>query len=147
MSKLDISFQIPLNFSESFAIVKKAISGLGWRVLNQGTNFIVCKETTPKITSFTHAAKIEVYVHSNSLVLSYILLQGSIMGFGGIQRGHLQGQLGNLQNRIEVLAFERKEQLSKSKNVIDEIKELTQLLNEGHISQEEFKKAKGRLLN
>lgn len=86
---------------------QEAVAALGWRVLQRGEAFLVCKEVTHEVMRWwTFPAKVEILLTGESSDATRVILKGSNFGFGPIQSGHLQGQVGNLRNRIELVAQE-----------------------------------------
>jgi hypothetical protein len=127
---------------------RRAISDLGWRVLEDEGARLVVKEVSPQTTSFTWSAKIEVAIQENGSS-SEILLNGSITGMGPIQKGHLRGQVGALKNKI---ALEAQDASADSKSapgsdeISGELERLAGLHKDGVLTDQEFARAKARLL-
>jgi hypothetical protein len=124
---------------------RTAIASLGWLVLQQAGDHVMCKEAAPQATSFTWPAQIEISIqlHPQGTLIS---LFGSIFGFGSIQSAHLQGQIGNLRNRIEVELSQRRLQAHTTATLADELRKLAELHREGVLTDAEFEQAKTRLL-
>ncbi len=108
MPKFRDEFHLPLNESDTFLACREAIAQTGWRVMELAHNRIVCKEVSPQGTSFTWAAQVEVVVAGLQADGTQVTLYGSIFGLGPVQSGHLKGQVGNLRNRIEIIALKSK---------------------------------------
>lgn len=147
MSKYNDNLKLNSSLEDAKRICKHAILQLGWNVLEESSNSISCKEETPNLTSFTFAAKIKLLLiaHQNSVTIE---IQGSILGFGPIQAGHLKGQIGKLKNAVEV-KFQSAQSNNHPKPTVslaDEITKLSELRNSGIISEIEFQKAKDNLI-
>ena len=75
-------------------------------------------------------------------------MNGSVFGLGSLQKNHLQGQMGNLRNRIELAATEKepKKESTAPTSMATELEKLAALRTQGLLTEEEFQKAKERLL-
>jgi hypothetical protein len=128
---------------------RRAISELGWRLLEDDGRRLVVKEVSPKATSFTWAAKVEIVVEEGGAG-SEILLNGSITGMGPVQKGHLRGQLGALRNKIDLAAQDAAADDGDSRagvgEVSGELERLAGLHQSGVLTDEEFAQAKAQLL-
>jgi hypothetical protein len=128
---------------------RRAISALGWRLLEDDGRRLVVKEVSPKVTSFTWAAKVEVVVEGDGDG-SEVLLNGSITGMGPVQKGHLRGQLGALKNKIDLAAQDATaSDGSGAAGVVEisgELERLAGLHQSGVLTDEEFAQAKAQLL-
>ena len=94
--------ELPVDINTAIWICREAIAEVNWRVFANKSNYILCKELFPQITSCIWPVQIEITMSSLGKCKSKILLSGSIFGLGPIQYGHLRGQVGNLHNRILV---------------------------------------------
>jgi hypothetical protein len=78
-------------------------------------------------------------------------LDGSIIGFGPIQSNHLKGQIGRLKNIIEIFAEKEINQINKinynNLSISEELEKLSQLLEKGIIDNDEFQKAKKKIID
>jgi hypothetical protein len=128
---------------------RRAISELGWRVLEDEGHRLVVKEVSPQSTSFTWSAKIEVAIQENGSG-SEVLLNGSITGMGPIQKGHLRGQVGALKNKISLAAQDVTDAGNGSTpggdEISGELERLAGLHKDGVLTDGEFAQAKARLL-
>ena len=126
---------------------RRAISDLGWRLLEDDGRRLVVKEVSPKATSFTWAAKVEVVVEEDGNS-SEVLLNGSITGMGPVQKGHLRGQLGALRNKIDLAAQDAAAAGnggSDTAEISGELERLAGLHQSGVLTDEEFAQAKAQL--
>ncbi len=154
MSKSNLIFIITLPVDKIRNICKKAISEIGWRILNEGNSYYIIKEEVNKMNMMnlvnTNCAKIEV-TWSNYNDSTKILLDGSIIGFGPIQSNHLKGQIGRLKNIIEIFAEKEINQITKinynNLSISEELEKLSQLLEKGIIDNDEFQKAKKKIID
>jgi hypothetical protein len=126
-----------------------AVADLGWRILAKTDSSITCKEVSPTWVSFTNAAQIEVLWREMSPTTTEIELNGSILGFGPIQSGHLRGQMGNLQNRIHLFLNKTNvvpEIFMTKLSISEELERLADMRSRDIISDEEFRAAKAKIL-
>lgn len=147
-TKLSDQVVLDLPLSESLLICRKVVVDLGWRVMEQTDNSIRCKEVAPHVVSFTWPAEVDIVLSSTSQSQTAIDMHAKIFGFGPVQKGHLQGQLGNLRNRIELSI----QQATKASHPIigvslaAELGKLAALHQQGILTIDEFDRAKQRLL-
>ncbi len=108
MLNIKVEDRIDANISaeNAISICRKVVAEIGWRILDQSENRIRCKEVAVSGVSYNWPAEVEIIISSSSSSSATIFLNGSIFGFGPIQKGHLQGQIGNLRNRIEIAVQE-----------------------------------------
>ena len=148
-------FLTPLALDQVIMVCREAIASVNWRVLEQGTNRLKCKEVAIQSTSFTWPAEVEIilFPHPKGTVIA---MNGTIFGWGPIQASHLKGQMGNLKNRIEIglskLFEDQKQQaastpISQSSSLITELERLANLHAKGMLTDDEFQSAKKKLLN
>jgi hypothetical protein len=143
-------FDLLVSPEQALTLCRQAVADLGWRVLDQGPDFIRGKEVAASGLSFTWPAEVQLVVESEEPGVTTVYLDGKIFGLGPIQKGHLQGQMGNLRNRIELLASQPSA-LSASDGtrkgaLSEELEKLAALKQQGVLSDEEFQQAKARLL-
>ena len=149
MSKVTEEFFIQLTVDETKIACKNAIAQLGWRIMEEDENKIVCKEVSVQATSFNWPAEVAISLFEDN-DKTKIILNGSIMGFGPIQGNHLKGQVGRIRNLIETTVFQLTKQNStpiKSDSLSSELEKLADLHSKGILNEEEFKNAKNKLLN
>lgn len=133
----------------ALTLCRQAVADLGWRVLDQGPDFVRCKEVAVSGLSFTWPAEVQLVVESDEPGVSTVYLDGKIFGLGPIQKGHLQGQMGNLRNRIELLATQQAPApggRAGGGSLSEELEKLAALKKQGLLTEEEFQQAKARLL-
>lgn len=148
MSKHRETLELDLAADVAEQVCRRAISELGWRILDDEGNRLVVKEVSPQATSFTWSAKIEVTIQENGR-WSEILLNGSITGMGPIQKGHLRGQLGALKNKITVAAqnaTDDHESAPRGNDLSSELARLADMHESGVLTDDEFAHAKAQLL-
>jgi hypothetical protein len=125
---------------------RRAVSDLGWRLLEDDGRRLVVKEVSPNAVSFTWAAKVEIVVEEASSG-SEVLLSGSITGMGPVPKGHLRGQVGALRNKIDLAARESVSgETNGTGDISGELERLAGLYESGVLTDEEFAQAKARLL-
>lgn len=147
-TKLNDGLVLDVSLPDALTICRKVVAELGWRVLDQDRTRIRCKEVMVSATSFNWSAEVEIILSSLSQSQTTIYLNGSVFGLGPIQKGHLQGQMGNLRNRIELATQDRAERTPApaGSSLSAEIEKLAALRKEGLLTEDEFQKAKQRLL-
>ena len=149
LSKHHDTLQVDLPVDAAEQACRRAISDLGWRLLEDDGGRLVVKEVSPKATSFTWAAKVEVVVEDAGAG-SEILLNGSITGMGPVQKGHLRGQLGALRNKIDLAAQDAAAEEGTAGGGVGEISgelvRLAGLHQSGVLTDAEFAQAKAQLL-
>jgi hypothetical protein len=156
MSRHTEKLHFPIHNEQMMVIVQDAVASANLQVLRSGEDYIVCKEASSQVTSFTWPAEIRVELSSYQDGKGIeILLKGKIAGFGPIQSNHLEGQMGSLCNRISLLAKRYLNQIEEEKSrpksedlsLVDKLERLAQLLEKGVLSKEEFTRAKSKLLS
>jgi hypothetical protein len=101
-SKYDETFVISVSSDEAIMICKKALANIGYRIMNETSRSITCKEqTTFTMARTTWFAEIEMSL-SETIGGTKILMNRSIFGLGPIQSGHLKGEVQRLKNLIEI---------------------------------------------
>jgi hypothetical protein len=148
MSTYQVKFTVPLGIDDVMMVCKEAVASTGWRVTEAGNVRLKCKEVSVQSTSFTWPAEvmIELTTHETGTIIT---MNGSIFGFGPIQSGHLEGQVGNLRNRIEVglnkmIESKKQDQFShqQGSSLISELERLANLHEKGALTDDEFQQAK-----
>jgi hypothetical protein len=98
MSKLSEDFQLQGSVDSSSQAVERGISQLGWSV----------KESEPpkrfvagiKMTAFSWPGKVELLL-DESAGATNVKMNGSIMGFGPVQKRHLRKSMDELRDAIQ----------------------------------------------
>lgn len=148
MSKHKTQVIVPYPVDVVAIACQEAVAQLGWRILKQTASSITCKEVSPNAISFTWAAEIEVswLDQDSNTQLSF---NGSIAGWGGVQSGHLKGQMGNLQNRVDLFLQKSASMQTESESqssLSTELTKLARLHSQGILSEQEFQNAKAKLI-
>ena len=148
MSKHNEQLILEDELSLVFEACQQAIAQMGWRVLNRESNSIKFKEVMSQSTSFTNPCEIEVRL-TESPQGTVVDVLGSNWGIGPIQSGHVEGQVGNFVNRLQVYLKQIQQQRKAplSENFISELERLANLHKAGALTDTEFALAKQRLLN
>lgn len=146
--KINDSVVIDMPLDHAFSLCREVVADLGWRILNQSSTSLHCKELAVSAVSFNWPAEVEIVLSPVDESQTSILLKGAIFGFGPIQKSHLQGQMGNLRNRIELALknWSEKAPHTPDRPLSSELEKLALLYKEGILTEEEFRKAKQRLL-
>lgn len=99
MSKVSDEFPVAMSLQETEFAVKEAVANCGWGVKAQAPGRIV-----PRIgVGLTrNPSKIEVLISANGDKESLVILNGSIVGVGPLQKRHLAAEVGKLRNAIDV---------------------------------------------
>lgn len=160
--KLNEKLEIPLALSNANVLCRKVITGMDWRVLEQADTKIRCKEVSLDNASFSWPAEVEIAMKLVAEDKTEVELKGTIFGFGEIQRSHLQEQLERIRERIELSVLERADlahsrkpaaarhaehETAKDFSLSGELEKLVSLFQQGVLTDEEFSKAKQRLLD
>jgi len=151
MSKHNDEFFV--NFTPNFVMDAccEAIANLGWRIMEKNDTKIVCKEVSnvsAVAILVTYPVNIDISI-SSSKIGTQIVLKGSNFGFGPVQSGHVKGQVGNIRNRIELALNKTKPPESvtqPTQDIAAQIKKLSDLRDQGILSEAEFVAAKTRIL-
>ncbi len=103
MTKLHDEFTVALPVQDASSACHRAIAAIGWDVKEKGPDRIV-----PKIgVGLTrNPSKIEVLL-SEAGDLTVVRLNGSILGIGPLQRGHLLAEMNRLREEIEAAAGDK----------------------------------------
>jgi hypothetical protein len=148
-TKHNDSFELPASAAELETACREAVAEIGWRILDQGQGRIRCKEVASSGMSFTWPAEVEIVI-SGGPSSTRVDLNGTVFGLGPIQGNHLRGQMGNLRNRIELAAGRSSKPAASSGassgSLTDELEKLASLRDQGVLNEDEFLKAKQRLL-
>lgn len=144
MSKHQDNLRLEISADAAEQACRRAISEMGWRVLEDDGRRLVAKEITPQSINFTWSAKVEILIEEDGSV-SAIQLNGSITGMGPIQKGHLKGQVGALKNKIGLAAGATASENSRG-DISAELERLADLQKSGALSAEEFAQAKAQVL-
>ena len=146
MSNFKAELDLPYSLTSVERACHEAVTELGWLVLDQRDNVLVCKEHIAFTCCSTHyPAHVEI-VWMQDGGNTRITLNGSIFYGGPIQNKHLKEQVENLKNRIEI-NLRNTESSSPKSTLADELEKLAFLREKEIISEEEFAKAKEKLLD
>lgn len=153
MSTFQQRIKVQLSIDEVMTVCREAVASIGWRVLESGRTRLRCKEMSVQFTSFNWPAEVTIELTTHE-PKTMITLNGSIFGFGPIQSGHLEGQVGNLSNRIviglnKIIQSMKESHLNQQQGspLISELERLSGLREKGAITDDEFQQAKKKLLN
>jgi hypothetical protein len=100
VTKLHDEFTLALTVHEASSACRRAIAAIGWNVKELGPDRMV-----PKIAVglTRNPSKIEVTL-SEVEHQTVVRLNGSILGIGPLQRGHLNTEMTRLRGEIEAAA-------------------------------------------
>jgi hypothetical protein len=131
--------------------IRLVASSFGWRVMLDELSRITIKEDLVNLTKGTWAAELAISVTPDGDG-AQMVVNGSIFGYGPIQKNHLKGQMGRFLNEIttslEVTeASTTKNSITGSGSVADEVKKLADLHAQGLLTDVEFATAKAKLLD
>lgn len=102
MTKLHDEFALTLQLEEASSACRRAVAAMGWNVKEEGPDRIVAKIG---VALTRNPSKIEVLL-SGFGEETVVRLNGSILGVGPLQRGHLNAEMSSLRNEIEAAAGE-----------------------------------------
>ncbi len=153
MSKHNQSADLSCSAKDLLLFSQEIFRDFEWRVLSVTSDGISAKEETPKLTSFTGAARIDVAVTAlpDKETASRIDLAGSILGAGPIQKNHLKGQMGRFLNALSLKVDAGNESPDEihlaGEGLADELARLAELRDQAIIDDDEFRAAKKKLLD
>jgi len=117
--------------------------------MEDGTNRMVCREAVTQGTLSTNPVEVVINLY-NFKDRTKFVLNGSVFGFEPIQSNHLKEQMGKLKYLISTCSNQFNSQNFKKNTITslgNEIEKLAEMYSKGILSDEEFKKAKSKLLN
>ena len=100
MTKLHDEFTVAVPIEEASSVCRRAISTIGWSIKEARPDRIV---PTIGVGLTRNPSKIEVLLHDAGN-RTIIRLNGSIVGIGPLQKGHLSAEMNLLRDEIEVAA-------------------------------------------
>lgn len=149
MSKHLEDLVINVRKDKAYSFIREAITKIGYRIMSESENFISIKEAASfNMMKVTWSAQIDIYIQEDGETTN-ITLDGSIFGFGPIQHGHIKGEVGRFANIIHSV-IDQRQKTNTTENKItlsDEIEKLIKLKEKGMLNDEEFSKAKLKLLS
>jgi hypothetical protein len=150
MSKVNEERRFAIEMSSLMTSIRKVASSFGWRVMVDEPSRITIKEEFANLTSGTWAAELAISVVPDGDG-SEMTINGSIFGYGPIQKNHLKGQVGRFLTALTTTLESSQTTTTNDSGtsagyVADEIKKLGELQAQGLISPEEFAIAKAKLL-
>ncbi len=146
MPRYESRLEVSLPVDTCMVVCREAVAQLGWRMQRLEARELVAKESSDWWKP--SGVEINVLLVPTSEGSTLVTLRGSVLGLA--YRSHLLGQIGNLQNRIELLARQHQQcNVPRDNRVTDiaaHLERLASLHKQGVLSDEEFGKAKERLL-
>ena len=151
-TKVNDSIEINLPMEEAYDLCRKVTVDIGWHVVEEGKTSLSIKEKAVSGVSFNFPAQVEMILSSIGTDKTVSNLRGTIFGFGLTQKGHLQGRLGSIRNRIavavkDIAKTEQKGSNNAKVSVAEELEKLASLKDNGILSDKEFNEAKRKLLD
>jgi len=150
MSKDRDEFVLPFSLSVASVICQQALAESELEVKNRSEGLIICEEHVS--FGFTNPARLEVILKVESSDSTRVIINGSNLGIGPIQSGHVRGKVEEIKNVILAEANEKGKAIDIQKtgqsqsSLASEIEKLSKLREQGIISEDEFKQAKAKLL-
>lgn len=149
MTKLTDEFSLDLPEEQASLACRSAIATVGWNIKSVEPHRIV-----PKVgVGITrNPSKIEVLLAQVDGSRTTVTLNGSIVGIGPLQSGHLKGEMNRLRNAIEVAAAQspaparRTEDRSVQGDPMEQLRKLGELRAAGVLTDAEFDAKKAELL-
>jgi hypothetical protein len=136
LSKKRIEMTLPMPAERAHAAVREALGAIGWRIQKADDARFACRDASPM---WRGSYLIELEPAGEQTMLRG---RGSTSGFGA-GGTHVQGQLGALRNQLELIAA----RAAAPGEFIDELERLSRLHRDGSLTDEEFERAKGKLLD
>jgi hypothetical protein len=98
VTKLHDEFTVGLRVEQASSACRRAVATIGWQVKEAGPDRIV-----PKIgVGLTrNPSKIEVLLRESGEE-TVVRMNGSILGIGPLQKGHLNAEMNRLRSEIEL---------------------------------------------
>lgn len=100
MTKLHDEFALALPVEQASSVCRRAIATIGWNVKEARPDRIV---PTIGVSLTRNPSKIEVLLHDVGS-RTIIRLNGSILGIGPLQKGHLNAEMNRLRDEIVLAA-------------------------------------------
>jgi hypothetical protein len=100
LTKLHDEFTLTLPLAQASSACVRAVAATGWNLKEEGPHRIVTKIG---VAITRNPSKIEVLL-SESGDQTVVRLNGSILGVGPLQKGHLTAEINRLRSEIEAAA-------------------------------------------
>ncbi len=143
MSTYVDDFEISMSIAEAMNACKRAVSSIGWKVVEESDGFL---EVKGAVSAFSWAPTVEILCAEKSGITE-VTLKGKNVGFGPIQSKAIKSEVGTLRNKIDVEVTASLQKTTNSEaGLTAELTKLVSLNQVGALSDEEFKQAKKKIL-
>ena len=132
--------------SETLLNIQEAIKEFGWAVMELNASSVTVKAPPPPTgfwMQYQYSTKIMLNL-SDAKNGTQVSITATTIGWTGIAKKVIEGLVGQLVNAISIGS--QKMTASTPSSVADELTKLSELLNSGVLTQEEFDSAKKRVL-
>ncbi len=142
---------LDLSLEDSREACREGIVAVGWALQYEGEARLVCKEVSDPAPwlSGHWAVQVEILLHETTPSRTQVVFNGSNRGMCPIQSNHVKDQVSKLRSQIASIA-NRRQVPARSKttgSVSSELEKLGHLHAQGVLTDEEFSRAKSRLLD
>lgn len=150
MSKHEETFSVSLSLDDVLHVCREVVAELGMSIVEQRADGLKCKEAgLTNLSRSAWTATIDIAYVGRPDGATIISLRGSNFGFGPFQSSYVRGQVGNLRNRIELMATRRQEHVAAPAggDLAAQLQQIADLHRSGVLTDVEFQEAKARLLH
>ena len=151
MPRYDEELSLDLLLEDSRDACREGIAAIDWALREEGEARLVCKEVSdPAPWMSGHwAVQVEIVLGATEASGTRVFLHGTNRGMGPIQSNHVKDQVLRLRSQIASAADRRRAALRShtSGSVSSELEALGHLHSRGILTDEEFSRAKSRLLD
>ena len=151
MSKLSEELRLDLPLESASLVCRNAVAGIGWNLKSVEPHRIVAKVG---VGISRNPSNIEVLLTPVADGKTVVVLSGSIMGVGPLQKRHLTGEMNRLRNAIEVAAAQPRNpaptgdaESPSTDEPMEQLRKLGELRDAGVLTAAEFEAKKHQLLD
>ena len=107
------SVEVELPLERAAKLCHEITEAMGWHILEQNSTRLVCQEPDRGFLRFTNLVGVELVLSHGAPGQVTVDINGRVFGWGPIQKRHLEEQIRNLRNLIDVAS--KKATLDKDK--------------------------------
>lgn len=105
MSKVEVSFSIPLALEDANAAIVAAAAADGWRVRDaRPEHFFLSQQISLFDRLYKYPSSCAIFLHRDKKRVTRVVLQGRITGFGPLQKHRVSSAVAKLRAAIEEAA-------------------------------------------